>query len=210
MKMRFFSATMWLIFASSFKKNLSVLEVPASDKIMKNAKKKYKEIIGMIPPFGKNDILLVNLLSAATAAAVYLSLPKKPSVAQMKEYYEKSMDNNVVMRFVLKNTDNFSAGHQKKLAKEAALSQNAVNPYTWRYQFIPGKTLNTFDAIFDKCGICELFKVLNIAEITPALCAYDYGMAKHTNTIFTREFTLASGGAVCDCHYRKNRNTKFF
>lgn len=203
MRMTIVPTGMWFLFAGSFKKNLLMLGVYDNNKIMKSAVIKYKEILKTIPIFGKNDILIVNILSAATVAAIYLSLPESPSVEQMKEYYEKSMNDNPIMRLVLNSTNNFSAKYQKKLAKEAILSQQATNPYTWRYRFIPGETLNTFDAIFDKCGICELFKTLDIFELTPALCAYDYGMAKHTNTIFTREFTLASGNPVCDCHYEK-------
>ena len=46
-------------------------------------------------------------------------------------------------------------------------------------------------------------KKIGIPELTPALCSYDYDMAEITGTVFTREYTLASGGPVCDCHYRK-------
>lgn len=46
---------------------------------------------------------------------------------------------------------------------------------------------------------------LGIPEATPALCRYDYGMAKLTNTVFTREQTLAGGGTMCDCHYQKKK-----
>ncbi|HCI55584.1 MAG TPA: hypothetical protein DFI01_06630 [Bacteroidales bacterium] len=35
-----------------------------------------------------------------------------------------------------------------------------------------GETLDSFDAIFDKCGICELFKQTGVFEIPPAMCAY--------------------------------------
>ncbi|HWR18757.1 MAG TPA: L-2-amino-thiazoline-4-carboxylic acid hydrolase, partial [Clostridia bacterium] len=65
------------------------------------------------------------------------------------------------------------------------------------------QTPDSYDMLFDKCGIYNLMKDLGISEITPAMCAYDYSMAKITNTVFTREYTLASGGPVCDCHYQK-------
>lgn len=71
-------------------------------------------------------------------------------------------------------------------------------------KFLSGfQDLDVFNAIFDKCGIYELMKTLGISEITPAMCAYDYGMAKLTGSEFTRKYTLASGGPVCDCHYKK-------
>ena len=42
---------------------------------------------------------------------------------------------------------------------------------------------------------------LNLTEYIPALCSLDYVMAEMNNTIFTRKYTLASGGPYCDCHY---------
>ena len=203
MNMFFMPAAMWSIFRGSFKANLDVFGVSDRNSVMYKAKQMYKDIIGKIPTFKKDDILLVNILSAATVAAIYLSLPEKAGVEQVEEYYRRSMNHNVVMNMVLKNTKNFSSGYQKRLAKDAKKSQRAANPYTWRYTYTAGETLDSFDAIFDKCGICELFKTLGIPEITPALCVYDYEMAKQTNTVFTREYTLASGGPVCDCHYRR-------
>ena len=203
MKQFFMPAAMWHIFRRSFRENLFILGVSDGNAIMVRAKQKYNEIVEQIPPFGKNDILLVNILSAATVAAVYLSLPEKASVEQVEEYYRRSMGDNAVMNLVLRNTKNFTAGYQKRLARDAQKSQQSANPYTWRYTYTAGQTLDSFDAVFDKCGICHLFKTLGIPEITPALCAYDYEMAKHTNTVFTREYTLATGGPVCGCHYRR-------
>lgn len=87
----------------------------------------------------------------------------------------------------------------------AAKSQLSSNPYTWRFKVHEGSTVESFDAIFDKCGIWHMMNQLGIPEATPALCRYDYGMAKLTNTVFTREQTLAGGGSVCDCHYQKKK-----
>jgi hypothetical protein len=203
MKLYFMPALMWQAFRKSFQDNLNVLGVADKERTMRQAKAKYKEIIARIPPFQKDDVLRINILSAAMFAAVYLSLPAGARVEQLEEYYRRSMNANAATMLVLKSTKNFSKAYQRRIAKDAEKSQRATNPYTWRYTYSAGETLDSFDAIFDKCGICALFKALGIEEITPALCAYDYEMAKYTNTIFTRQYTLASGGPVCDCHYRR-------
>ena len=196
---------MWSAYKRSFTRNMALIGVSQaqSGDIMKQAKQKYQEILAVIPTFEKNDVLLINLLSAATFASIYLSVPEKPTVTQLTEYYEASMNGCNMTKIVLSHTDNFSVKYQNRLKKDALKSQQATNPYTWRYTYHPGQTLDSFDAIFDKCGICELMKTLGIPEITPAMCAYDYGMAKLTGTVFTREYTLAGGGPVCDCHYQK-------
>lgn len=203
MNMFFVPSAMWGIFKGSFSNHIPIITTENRNEVMCRAKVKYKEIVHSIPTFQKNDILLVNILSAAMVGAVYLSLHQKATVEQMKEFYRQSMNDNGVVKLILKNTNHYSSRSQKKLAKEAQNSRRATNHYTWRYKFKAGKTLNSYDAVFDKCGICVLFKELGISEIVPAMCAYDYEMAKFTNTVFTRKYTIASGGYVCDCHYER-------
>lgn len=113
------------------------------------------------------------------------------------------MNDCKISSFVLKHTKIFTRKYQDTLNKSGIKSEKATNPYTWRYKVIYGKDYNCFDAIFDKCGICNLYKDLGIFEIVPALCAYDYEMAKYYGSEFNRKMTLASGSKVCDCHYKK-------
>lgn len=207
MKPGIISKGMWCVFSPSFHKHLQLLDITLDgrSKLMKKAKRRYYVILDKIPEYGKDDILFVNILSAAMLASVYISMDKKPSIKKLTSYYEESMNNSIAMRIILKRTKNFLKRHQKRLKNDAKKSQRATNPYTWRYKFIAGPTLDSYDAIFDKCGICNLMQDLGVPEITPAMCAYDYSMAKLTNTDFTREYTLAEGGPFCDCHYRRKK-----
>ena len=81
----------------------------------------------MIDSFGKNDVLLVNILSASAFAGIYLSLPAeyrltpaenaaafpeteeceslvsgKYTMKELSDFYESSMNGNFVMRWYLK------------------------------------------------------------------------------------------------------------
>lgn len=196
---------MWVVFSPSFRKHLQLLGSAPEQRseLMKKAKRIYYEIVNKIPEYGKNDILFTTILSAAILASVYICLDKKPSVGELTSYYETANNDSIVMQIILKRTNVFSKKYQKKLKADAKKSQHTTNPYTWRYKFLAGPTSDSYAMLFDKCGIYNLMKDLGISEITPAMCAYDYGMAKITNTVFTREYTLASGGPVCDCHYQK-------
>lgn len=197
----------WQMSAPSYKKSLGIIGVPDSEsvKVMENAKKRYSKILDRIPKYGKNDVLFINLLSASMLAAVYLSLDNKPDIERMKQYYAATMSGSFISRNYLKNGNFISPKFQNKLKKSGEKSQNAINPYTWRFKYIPGKTDDSYDAIFDKCGICNMMKDLGIPELTPAMCAYDYTMAEIQGYIFTRKYTLASGGPVCDCHYKRKK-----
>lgn len=205
MKIGILEKTMWTVFRPTFQKNTSIIGVEDSKSLMKKAKIKYYEILKDIPEYGENDVLLINLIGAAMYAAVYISLEKKPTIDQLSEYYEIAMNSNIVMKIFLKSSDYYSKKYQNSLKKSAEKSQKSSNPYTWRFKVIQGDTLESFDAIFDKCGIWHMMNQLGIPEATPDLCRYDYAMAKLTNTVFTREQTLAGGGTMCDCHYQKKK-----
>lgn len=202
MKMGLLPRGMWLAFRGSFQRGLPLLTTIDPEQVMRHAKVHYREIIASIQPFGENDALEINIISASMLAAVYLSLPEKPEVNQVERYYAAAMDN-AVMRLFLKRSNYYTAKYQANLAQSAKRSQRSANPYSWRFTFTCGPTLDSFDAVSDRCGICYLFQQLGIAEVIPALCAYDYTMAEWTGTIFTREFTIAGGGLYCDCHYQK-------
>lgn len=205
MKIGWMPRIMWAIFKPSFKKQIFVLGISDTSMVMENAKSEYQNIIAGIPPFGKHDVLLINLLSAAMLAAIYLSLEKQPSLEQVAKYYDAAMSDNFVMRTFLKSSNYYSKGYQKTLSRQAERSQRSMNPYSWKFRFVAGSSLDSFDALFDQCGICYLFSTLGISEIVPAMCAYDYRMAKWTKTDFSREYTLAGGGKICDCHYQKSK-----
>ena len=57
--------TMWTFFRPTFQKNLSLLGVKDGRTLMSHAKKRFEQILKGIPEYGENDVLLVNLLSAA-------------------------------------------------------------------------------------------------------------------------------------------------
>lgn len=203
MKIGFLQKTMWVLFRPTFQKNLPMLGVEDKRTLMDSARKRYYQILKDIPEYGENDVLLVNLLSASMYAAIYLSLDSKPGIDTLADYYERSMNTNPIMKLFLGRSNQFTRKYQERQRSLAEKSQKSNNPYTWKFTYHPGETLDSFDAIFDHCGIWHLMQELGIPEATPAICRYDYGMTKLTNTVFSREQTLARGGTVCDCHYRK-------
>ena len=66
MRYGFFPKTMWKLFNGSFKRQLKKeLHEPKVGTVMKNAKKRYKEIVESIQEFDKGDRFLFNILSCA-------------------------------------------------------------------------------------------------------------------------------------------------
>ena len=93
MKYGLLPKTMWAVFAPTFKKNLHIISAQNPNAIMKNAHARYREILNQVQEFDKGDNFILNILSAAMLAAVYLELDKKPNIEQLTEFYQCAMGN---------------------------------------------------------------------------------------------------------------------
>ena len=91
-------------------------------------------------------------------------------------------------------------------AQQAAAARRAAdrNPYSWNLDFSLYADGSGYEARFTRCGICTLMGELGLSDLTPALCRLDYTMSEAGGaTDFVRRYTLASGGAYCDCGYKR-------
>lgn len=199
---------MWAIFSKSFRRQLS--EVFGYDKdtakaICKKAKPKYKEIISGIPEFEKSDRFKMNIVNSALIGAFILSMPERPDVERLTEYYAKSMMTKP-MKWFCRQSGKKKFTEKDIAGMRAAAKLNAAerNPYSWNMELFEYADGSGYEGRFTKCGICVLMKELGLFDLTPALCRLDYTMSEAGGTTdFVREFTLASGGPYCDCGYKK-------
>lgn len=192
----------WQAFEGSFRKSLTAILHESEPKaVMKKAHAEYKIILADVDEFDKGDRFLFNILSASMLAAIILHLKRKPTVEEAREYYRTAMNNNYFMKKAAESGKNYTEKGRKELKADAEKSRTGKNPYSWRFTVEEGATINQYTATFYTCGICYLMEKLGLKEYVPAFCSYDYDMAAMSNTTFTREYTLASGGKYCDCHY---------
>ena len=134
-------ASMWLLFAGSFKKHLS--SVLSCDKetaraVAAKAKPKYREIIGKLPEFEKADRFKMNIVNCAMLSAFVLSMKEKPSVEKLTEYYAKAMMTGPMRWFCLMmGKKKFSQQDIQGMKVTAALNAANRNPYSWNMEFLP-------------------------------------------------------------------------
>lgn len=193
---------MWIAFSRSFRKALTtVLHEPDPASVMRKAHRAYRAILDSVNTFDKDDKFIINILSCAMLAAVLRSISKPCDVETARQYYEAAM-NNAVTRFTIAHTNTYTAKGQAAMRRRAERSQQIQNPYSWKFTYEAGESVNQYTATFSTCGICRLMTDLGLERYISALCAYDYPMNAMANTVFTRQYTLASGGPCCDCHYQ--------
>lgn len=202
MKYGFVQKLMWAGYKGTFSKHLTeTLSEQEPEIVMKAAHKKYKEILAGVTEFEKGDRFLINIVNCALLSSVLLSVKNKYTVEEVRAYYRNAMCENFLTKAASKKGKAYTVKGREKLKKQAKQSENNANPYSWKFSVEDGKTLNQYTAYFYTCGICVLMTELGLKEYIPAMCTLDYDMAELGNTVFTREYTLAGGGAYCDCHY---------
>ena len=201
---------MWTLFGGSFRDKLvSTLgyDDKTADEIKRKAKVKYREIIGKLPEFEKEDRFRMNIVNASLLAAFMLNMPKKPTVEQVEKYYAESMMTDMMKKFCESSgKKKFTDKDIEGMKRTAALRAADRNPYSWNMDYIPYEDGSGYEARFYTCGICVLMKELGLSEYVPAMCRLDYTMAEAGKASdFVREYTLASGGPYCDCGYKKKK-----
>ena len=200
-------SAMWAVFKGSFRKNLPILglDTESAANVTKAAKPKYREIIEKLPEFEKGDRFKLNIVGCAMLIAFILSMPERPDVERLTEYYRKAMMTPLMnwfckqsgkSKFTKKDTDSMKATAKFRAADR--------NPYSWTMDYFPYPDGSGYEARFYKCGICVLMKEYGLFDLVPAMCRLDYAMSEAGGASeFVREYTLASGGPYCDCGYKK-------
>lgn len=199
---------MWALFAGSFRQQLTAVlgyDPKTAKAIAKKAKPKYKAILAELPEFEKNDRFQMNIVNCTMLGAFILSMPERPDVARLTDYYAKAMMTKPMRWFCRENgKSKFTEADIAGMKETAALKAADRNPYSWNMDFYEYPDGSGYEGRFTRCGICTLMKKLGLYDLTPALCHLDYTMSEAGGvTDFVRAYTLASGGPYCDCGYKK-------
>ena len=202
---------MWVLFAGSFQKQLTAVlgyDAATARAITKKAKPQYRQIIRRLPEFEKTDRFKMNLVNCAMIGAFILSMPERPEVDRLTEYYAKAMMTKPMQWFCRKSgKSKFTAKDIAAMKATAALKAADRNPYSWNMELYEYPDGSGYEGRFTKCGICVLMKELGLYDLTPALCHLDYTMSEAGGvTNFVRQYTFASGGPCCDFGYKKKKN----
>ena len=199
---------MWALFSGSFRRQLSEVfgcDADAAKAVARRARPKYRAIIRELPPFEKGDRFQMNIVNCALLGAFILSMPERPDVARLTDYYARAMMTKPMRWFCRKSgKGKFSEKDVAGMKAAAALRAADRNPYSWNMDYIEYPDGSGYEGRFTKCGICVLMKKLGLYDLTPALCHLDYTMSEAGGAAdFVRQYTLASGGPYCDCGYKK-------
>ena len=199
---------MWALFAHSFQKQLTAVfgyDEWTARAVTQEAGSRYKKIVAELPEFEKGDRFQMNIVSCAMLGAFILSMPQRPDVERLTDYYARAMMTKPMKWFCrMSGKNKFTEKDIAGMKATAARKDADRNPYSWNMDFIEYPDGSGYEGRFTKCGICTLMKKLGLYDLTPAMCRLDYTMSEAGGaTDFVRQYTLASGGPYCDCGYKK-------
>ncbi len=202
---------MWALFEKSFRTNLTAvfgLDGKNACRVSRSAKKKYREILSEVPEFDRGDRFKLNLVGCAMLCAFILSMPQRPDVERLTDYYAKAMMTKTMKLFCrMSAKEKFTRSGIESMKETADFKAADRNPYSWNMDFYEYSDGSGYEARFTACGICVLMKKLGLYDLTPAMCHLDYTMSEAGGACdFVREYTLASGGPYCDCGYKKKKS----
>ena len=130
---------MWTLFAGSFQAQLTDVlgyNEQTAKAITRRAKAKYKEILSRLPEFEKGDRFKINLVGCAMLGAFVLTMPERPNVDRLTEYYAKAMMTKPMCWFCRKSGEKkFTPQSVAGLQAAAALKAADRNPYSWNMDF---------------------------------------------------------------------------
>ena len=162
---------MWALFAGSFQKQLTTVlgyDAASAKAVMKKAKPQYRQIIRRLPEFEKADRFKMNLVNCAMIGAFILSMPQRPEVDRLTDYYAKSMMTRPMQWFCRKSGKNkFTPKDISGMKATATLKAADRNPYSWNMEFYEYPDGSGYEGRFTKCGICVLMKELGLYDLTP-------------------------------------------
>ena len=126
---------MWAVFAKSFEKQLTAVlgyDPDTARKITEKAKPKYREIIAKLPKFEKGDRFSMNIIGCAMLGAFVLSMPHRPDVESLTDYYENAQMTPLMKWFCRNRLYDLTPAmcHLDYAMSEAGGVTNFVRQYT--------------------------------------------------------------------------------
>ena len=147
---------MWAVFAGSFRKNLEAvfdLDPKTAGAVTAAAKKQYRRILRELPDFEKGDRFLMNIVSCAMLAAFILSMPERPNVERLREYYERSMMTPAMRVYCRKSgSRTYTQGYRDGMKFTAQFRAADRNPCSWNMDYFEYPDGSGFEARFTACA----------------------------------------------------------
>ena len=173
----------------------------------------YRQMLADCPPVGSDNPMASNLYEAC----VFFSMYRAAKGEITPEMMRLVVDDIFSMRIMKRALSTLNLNQPANVARlNQRLHDNAawvedhpeVEPYTWDFNFGDSCGDSQVCYHFTRCPLNDFCREQDLMDILPVMCEIDHLTTRLMHGTLTREYTLATGGPVCDYLMRGDRAGK--
>ncbi len=177
------------------------------EKLMKQVKSEFENLLGQVPYVGEIDIMKRQMLLTVIFTAIYRTLKASEKIEDIwmlcNEFNRETLMNMPkIVRWLLKKST-FSK-RMKSSFKDLALETKQKNMADqWDFVEGDGKTFE-YGMNMTKCAKVIFLQKIGVSEFAPYVCLIDKNFAECCNYGLKRTMVIAEGATHCDFRLSKN------
>jgi hypothetical protein len=181
-----------------------------AERIVGDARSRYRELVDTLPYIGGDDNPLTPaLVSCARLLALYRVLQTRGvSVGEAGRLIYGTVDAAMATapNSIAQGARAFARFCEDR-RRGATASQRREYPGDWLYTICEGDGVAfDFGMDYTECGIVKWFHAQGADELTPYMCLLDWPLSRSMGSGLARTMTLAEGHRCCDFRFKRGRD----
>lgn len=172
-------------------------------KALKRALIIYKDLLNKTEDIGADNPMASNIYMCFVFLAIWKAGEGAITPEGMKVVLQKFMQTSVAQKMMggrnMNIPEDFAKGRAKmQAAKDWADSHPQYKDKTWDINFDDTKHKDGYFYYFTRCPLEKFARDNGYMEILPVCCDIDHMITRANHGVLYRDYTLATGGKMCD------------
>jgi hypothetical protein len=172
-------------------------------KALKGSKKIYREMLEKVDDIGADNPMASNIYSCFVFLAIWKAAEGAIDVESLRIVIKKFMKSPIVSKIMggtdLNRPEDMQKAKDKFHAMQAwADAHPQYKDKTWDFNFDETKHKDGSYYHFTHCPLEKFARENGYLEVLPVCCEIDYLSTEASHGVLHRDYTLATGGSICD------------
>lgn len=172
-------------------------------KALKKAKPIYKELLQKVEDIGADNPMASNIYMCFVFFAIWQAAKDELTIEGMRTVTQKMLNTKIAQKMVggrnMNIKEDYEKGREKmQRAKDWADQHPEYKEKTWDINFDDTKHKDGYFYYFTRCPLEKFARENSFMDILPVCCNLDHLMAQANHGVLRRDYTLATGGKICD------------
>lgn len=172
-------------------------------KALKKAPAIYRDMLGKVDDIGADNPMAGNIYMAFVFMAVWKAADGAIDIESYRKVIKDTATKSVMRKFIGKNDLNSPEGiktadSKMHKMKEWADDHPQYKGKTWDFNFDETLHRDGFYYHFTQCPLNSFARKYGFLEVLPVCCELDHLLTEASHGRLIRQYTLATGGEMCD------------